>query len=139
MAFRHVNERKQLFSRRLKRSWAIQRNLLFLQVSLEPPGLARKRTWNRKYPICITLAEGEIGEETFDEGQEEEEKAEKHTIPSQSSPVTLYLFGRTGREKEEWFQHLLLASKAGAVSSNEDNTGKVLNEKLTSVTAVTLL
>lgn len=123
----------------LKKSWATQRNLLFLQVSLEPPGLARKRIWNRKYPICITLAEGEIGEETFDEGQEEEEKAEKHTIPSQSSPVTLYLFGRTGREKEEWFQHLLLASKAGAVSSNEENTGKVLNETLTSVTAVTLL
>uniref|UniRef100_A0A8C7YTH3 Testis-expressed protein 2 n=1 Tax=Oryzias sinensis TaxID=183150 RepID=A0A8C7YTH3_9TELE len=92
------------------------------KVSLEPPGLARKRIWNRKYPICITLAEGEIGEETFDEGQEEAEKAEKHTIPSQSSPVTLYLFGRTGREKEEWFQHLLLASKAGAVSSNEENT-----------------
>ena len=25
--------------------------------------------------------------------------------------LTLYLFGRTGREKEEWFQRILLASK----------------------------
>jgi len=30
---------------------------------------------------------------------------------TQDSPTTLYLFGRTGREKEEWFHHLLLASK----------------------------
>uniref|UniRef100_H2V217 Testis expressed 2, like n=1 Tax=Takifugu rubripes TaxID=31033 RepID=H2V217_TAKRU len=26
-------------------------------------------------------------------------------------PVTLYLFGRTGREKEEWFHHFLIAAK----------------------------
>lgn len=32
----------------------------------------------------------------------------KHT---HDFPTTLYLFGRTGREKEEWFRHFLLASK----------------------------
>ena len=91
-----------------------------------PPGLARKRIWNKKYPICITLAEGEVGEESVIEGQEEEERAEKHTAPDQQLPVSLYLFGRTGREKEEWFQHLLSASRAGAKSSvsREENTGK---------------
>uniref|UniRef100_A0AAZ1XQ95 SMP-LTD domain-containing protein n=1 Tax=Oreochromis aureus TaxID=47969 RepID=A0AAZ1XQ95_OREAU len=78
------------------------------KVSLVPPGLARKRVWNRKYPICITLAEGEEGEESVVEGQEtEEERAEKNTDPHQQFPVTLYLFGRTGREKEEWFQHFV--------------------------------
>lgn len=92
-----------------------------------PPGLARKRVWNRKYPICITLAEGEVGEESVVEGQEtEEERAEKNTDPHQQFPVTLYLFGRTGREKEEWFQHFVSASRALAQTSvrDEGNTGK---------------
>lgn len=30
---------------------------------------------------------------------------------SSSRDLTLYLFGRTGREKEEWFRRILLASK----------------------------
>ncbi|XP_060921384.1 testis-expressed protein 2-like isoform X1 [Labrus mixtus] len=93
------------------------------KVSLLPPGLARKRVWNKKYPICITLAEGEVGEESVIEGQEEEERAEKHTLPDHQLPVTLYLFGRTGRQKEEWFQHFLSASWAGATRgvSGEEN------------------
>ncbi|KAM4535890.1 testis-expressed protein 2-like [Fundulus diaphanus] len=93
------------------------------EVSLVPPGLARKRVWNKKYPICITVSEGELGEKSLLEGQEEGEIAQKSTIPSHRSPATLYLFGRTGREKEEWFQHLLLASKAAGQSelNSEEN------------------
>lgn len=96
------------------------------QVSLLPPGLARKRVWNKKYPVCLTLAEGEAAEESVVEGQEEEEKAERHVmVADHQLPVTLYLFGRTGREKEEWFQHFLSASQAGAKSSvsGEESTG----------------
>ncbi|XP_061567809.1 testis-expressed protein 2-like [Cololabis saira] len=94
------------------------------KVSLVPSGLARKRMWNKKYPICITLAEGEVGEVSLVDGHGEKERAEKHSVPSQHLPVTLYLFGRTGREKEEWFQHFLLASRDGALSctSAEENT-----------------
>ncbi|XP_063760307.1 testis-expressed protein 2-like [Eleginops maclovinus] len=93
------------------------------KVSLLPPGLARKRIWNRKYPICIILAEGEVGEESVIEGQGEEERAERNIAPNHQLPVTLYLFGRTGREKEEWFQHFLSASQAAATSimSEEEN------------------
>ncbi|CAJ1076521.1 testis-expressed protein 2-like [Xyrichtys novacula] len=88
------------------------------KVSLLPPGLARKRVWNKKYPICINLAEGEVGEESVVEGQgEEEERKETYSVLDNRLPVTLYLFGRTGREKEEWFQHLLSASRVGAKSS----------------------
>ncbi|KAM6914795.1 testis-expressed protein 2-like [Lycodopsis pacificus] len=87
------------------------------KVSLLPPGLARKRIWNKKYPVCVTLAEGEVGEESVIEGKEEEERAERHAVPDHQLPVTLYLFGRTGREKEDWFQHFLSASRAGAQSS----------------------
>nr|XP_040048022.1 testis-expressed protein 2-like isoform X2 [Gasterosteus aculeatus aculeatus] len=90
------------------------------KVSLLPPGLARKRIWNKKYPVCVTLAEGEVGEESSVEGKEEkeeEERAERHAAPEHRLPVTLYLFGRTGREKEEWFQHFLSASRPEAQSS----------------------
>ncbi|CDQ95012.1 unnamed protein product, partial [Oncorhynchus mykiss] len=85
------------------------------KVSLLPAALARKRVWNKKYPICIILAEGEGQEE-----EEEEERTDKQTLPdtqTQGLPDTLYLFGRTGREKEDWFQHFLLASKSEFKSS----------------------
>lgn len=77
--------------------------------------------WNPKYPICIQLAgkanpQGDGGR-TLEESRGEELEAEP-TSPKQSSskhthdfPTTLYLFGRTGREKEEWFRHFLLASR----------------------------
>lgn len=82
--------------------------------------------WNKKYPICIILAHREVGEESLVERQEEEERIERHSVMDHQLPVTLYLFGRTGREKEEWFQHFLSASRAGAKTSvsAEENTGK---------------
>ncbi|XP_056144047.1 testis-expressed protein 2-like [Lampris incognitus] len=83
------------------------------KVSLLPPVLARKRVWNKKYPICVILSEGEKGEESVIEGQEEGERTERQIVRDPQVPVTLYLFGRTGREKEEWFQHFLSASKSG--------------------------
>lgn len=101
------------------------------QVTLIPPGLARKRVWNKKYPISITLAGGEVEEETLVEGQreEEEERSERQRgqlVVDDQLPVTLYLFGRTGRDKEEWFQHFVSASRAGAKTSvsAEENTGR---------------
>ncbi|KAF7221037.1 testis-expressed protein 2 [Nothobranchius furzeri] len=93
-------------------------------VSLMPQGLARKRMWNKKYPICITLAEGEVGEESLAEGQKETERAENPSDLDHLVPVMLYLFGRTGREKEEWFQHFVSASNSAAQSvvSSQEST-----------------
>ncbi|XP_035853630.1 testis-expressed protein 2 isoform X2 [Sander lucioperca] len=90
------------------------------KVFLLPSVLARKRMWNPKYPICIQLAGTENSQEDeggrSEESQGEEPGAEPAS-PQQSSskhihdlPTTLYLFGRTGREKEEWFRHFLFAS-----------------------------
>ncbi|KAK2833518.1 hypothetical protein Q5P01_017407 [Channa striata] len=93
------------------------------KVSLLPPGLARKRVWNKKYPICITLAEGEVVEESLVEGQEDDERGERHTVVDHQLPVTLYLFGRTGREKEEWFQHFLSASGVRSEENTETQCG----------------
>ncbi|KAF1374117.1 hypothetical protein PFLUV_G00245930 [Perca fluviatilis] len=90
------------------------------KVFLLPSVLARKRMWNPKYPICIQLAGTENSQE--DEGGRSEESRREElgaepASPQQSSskhvhglPTTLYLFGRTGREKEEWFRHFLFAS-----------------------------
>ncbi|KAF4092746.1 hypothetical protein AMELA_G00024460 [Ameiurus melas] len=86
------------------------------KVSLLPEILAKKRVWNRKYPICIMLAEEEqcVEEEHVSEAAEaKSEREEKHKQVEMETDqtTTLYLFGRTGREKEEWYQHFLLASK----------------------------
>lgn len=95
------------------------------QVSLLPPGLARKRLWNKKYPVCITLADGERDKESSAHIQEEDEEAQKDAAAKdQQLPVNLYLFGRTGREKEEWFQHFLSASRAQPSASGKEGSGK---------------
>ncbi|KAJ8251219.1 hypothetical protein GJAV_G00218610 [Gymnothorax javanicus] len=91
------------------------------KVFLLPSVLARKRVWNKKYPICLVLAEDavvkekEVGKEGAERDQDEQgERAEQDepAVTMLQAPVTLFLFGRTGREKEEWFQHFLSASKA---------------------------
>lgn len=43
--------------------------------------------------------------ETGAEHARQQKNSSKHDLPT-----TLYLFGRTGREKEEWFRHFLFAA-----------------------------
>lgn len=84
------------------------------QVHLVPQSLARKRLWNKKYPICVELAKQDDfmskAEGEKPEAAETGAAQDRGSAPS-SRDVTLYLFGRTGREKEEWFQRLLAASR----------------------------
>ncbi|XP_039349321.1 testis-expressed protein 2-like [Mauremys reevesii] len=94
------------------------------QVFLFPPGLARKRMWNKKYPICILFPDQE--DQNFRSSNEHDmelprdESLKMTRTQGQDVPLkppgdlrerTLYLFGRTGRDKEEWFQHLMTASR----------------------------
>ena len=64
------------------------------------------------------------------DAMEEEEKGDKYPLLSDSEcdlPTTLYLFGRTGRDKEEWFQHFLSVSKGDVqakLCQDESQTGK---------------
>ncbi|XP_044044567.1 testis-expressed protein 2-like [Siniperca chuatsi] len=102
------------------------------KVYLVPHNLARKRVWNKKYPICIELgkqddfmskAEGDRWEtvesfNTRDRGEGTGGAQERGWSSSTSRDLTLYLFGRTGREKEEWFQRFLSASKLKADLKN---------------------
>ncbi|KAM9779615.1 testis-expressed protein 2-like [Neosynchiropus ocellatus] len=87
------------------------------KVSLVPAGLACKRLWNKKYPICLTLAEGEKASHE----EEDEDVMERHTVPDAPSPASIYLFGRTGREKEEWFQYFSSASRTNSTLPSEEN------------------
>ncbi|XP_066560365.1 testis-expressed protein 2 isoform X2 [Amia ocellicauda] len=102
------------------------------KIYLVPPSLARKRVWNKKYPICIELgkqedfmskaqADKEASEEKAGGAESGEaaggEEGKKPPAPQEGGRSaghrdhTLYLFGRTGREKEEWFRRILLASR----------------------------
>uniref|UniRef100_A0A8C9EVC4 TEX2 protein n=2 Tax=Pavo cristatus TaxID=9049 RepID=A0A8C9EVC4_PAVCR len=97
------------------------------KISLVPKSLARKRIWNKKYPICIELArqddfmakaqtdkenaEEKLSSEKVDLNNEESKKAQDGAKYASQKDQVLYLFGRTGREKEEWFRRFLLASK----------------------------
>lgn len=114
-------------------------SLILPQVHLVPQSLARKRVWNKKYPICIELgkqddfmskAEGDRWEaseslNTRDRG-EGTSGAQERGSSSSSRDLTLYLFGRTGREKEEWFQRFLSASK---LKTDVKNTSGVAGSK----------
>ncbi|NWH57013.1 TEX2 protein, partial [Geococcyx californianus] len=97
------------------------------KVFLCPPGLARKRTWNKKYPICILLSntvdvecrssEEQDAELRRDEGMKKA-PASGQDVLGDCREKCLYLFGRTGREKEEWYQHLVRASRGTPSSSH---------------------
>ncbi|XP_029950394.1 testis-expressed protein 2-like isoform X2 [Salarias fasciatus] len=107
------------------------------RVYLAPLSLARKRTWNKKYPICIELgkqddfmskAEGDRCEASDGVSARDRGEAAAAAAASTGRELTLFLFGRTGREKEEWFQRFLSASRikadvgsaAGVASSQRD-------------------
>ncbi|NWI62695.1 TEX2 protein, partial [Todus mexicanus] len=99
------------------------------KVFLCPPSLARKRTWNKKYPICVLLADRAelecVSGEEHDAEPPREEGTKKAPAPGQEAvgecrETSLYLFGRTGREKEEWYQHLVRATRRTPGSSHDE-------------------
>ncbi|NWH87029.1 TEX2 protein, partial [Aegithalos caudatus] len=103
------------------------------KVFLCPPSLARKRTWNKKYPICVLLPEVAEGEGRSREEQEPELQGDEgprrvplsgQDVPGDCRDRCLYLFGRTGREKEEWYQHLVQASRGTASSHGDTRAGE---------------
>ncbi|NWX53321.1 TEX2 protein, partial [Promerops cafer] len=103
------------------------------KVFLCPPSLARKRTWNKKYPICVLLPEPAEGEGRSSEEHDTELQGDEGTrkvpvsgqdIPGDCRDRCLYLFGRTGRDKEEWYQHLVQASRGTPSSHGDTRAGE---------------
>ncbi|XP_005101302.1 testis-expressed protein 2 [Aplysia californica] len=98
-------------------------------VYLLPQGLVKKRIWSKKYPICISLTSAKGG--VSSNGEDAATSKLKHIL---SEPIigakkekvsdmgfeiiteekcdsnVLYLFARTGREKEEWFKRFSAAA-----------------------------
>ncbi|XP_053309952.1 testis-expressed protein 2 [Spea bombifrons] len=86
------------------------------KVYLVPKSLARKRVWNKKYPICLELARqddfmSKVEKETAEDKVPSDHSEQDGSRATGHGDQVLYLFGRTGREKEEWFRQFLLASK----------------------------
>ncbi|KAM4631747.1 testis-expressed protein 2-like [Discoglossus pictus] len=101
------------------------------KVFLYPSGLAKKRLWNKKYPICIQLSDSEDQISTSLDlsdtecGREETPRMNPDNGQKpfgECKPGTLYLFGRTGREKEEWYQQLVRASRGS--TNGQQNTNR---------------
>lgn len=80
-------------------------------VCLTPPTLTARRIWSKKYPICVVLGQtGEVKEVSKDSNNIDEStnKNPLQKVKSQSSVdgvSVLYLFSKTGRQKEEWYQN----------------------------------
>lgn len=105
-------------------------NIAGATISLLPEGLARKRLWSKKYPICLDIPSSP-SQVTYSESSGSKEVSPRDSMSSFSSvesfdDVTdeslkkytnvpgskvLYLFARTSREKEEWYWLLYAATK----------------------------
>uniref|UniRef100_A0A8D0BJ77 Testis expressed 2 n=1 Tax=Salvator merianae TaxID=96440 RepID=A0A8D0BJ77_SALMN len=113
------------------------------KIYLVPKSLARKRIWNKKYPICIELgkqddfmAKAQTDKETLEEkapaenlelaNEDSKKQPQDGAKSTTQKDQVLYLFGRTGREKEEWFRRFLLASK---VKSEGKKSSAVVGSK----------
>ncbi|KAM3827227.1 testis-expressed protein 2-like [Vipera latastei] len=107
------------------------------KVFLFPPGLARKRMWNKKYPICILFPEQvdlktkALATKDQDVDSPREEKPKKKEVtgqcPAEAQERTLYLFGRTGRDKEEWYQYLVRACQVEHHELHHTSQGELLS------------
>ncbi|XP_077863180.1 testis-expressed protein 2-like [Saccoglossus kowalevskii] len=87
------------------------------EVVLLPEGLCRKRWWSKKYPICVKLKKkGTSAQKKVDSPTDgcvplgDNMKSFDIITREDCEDDILHLFGRTGREKEEWFRKLELAA-----------------------------
>lgn len=85
------------------------------KVELLPTGLVLKRLWSKKYPICIILAK--LGNKKVVKDPEKATKTPQfEELPQQlCHDGMLFLFARTGREKEEWYRRIEAATLGRAL------------------------
>ena len=83
------------------------------KVDLLPPGLVRKRLWSKKYPICIILKKLGNKKVIKDPTAQGAKALGFEVLPQElCEDGLLFLFARTGREKEEWYRRLEAATTA---------------------------
>ncbi|XP_022243413.1 testis-expressed protein 2-like [Limulus polyphemus] len=120
-------------------------------ISLQPVGLTRKRLWNKEYPISIVIINSKIfhNEPSEDNTHMSElssrfkspqmdsskksasdtEENSQNSIKKEQSLVKLYLFARTGREKEAWYHRFKNASEPQSTQSEGDKEQKSTNSE----------
>ena len=85
-------------------------------VYLMPEKLVKKRLWSKKYPICIqtktsSSIEEKVMSQSTAEGAEDAKELGYEMINHDNRDGKFYLFGRTSREKEEWYRRFTAASQ----------------------------
>ena len=87
-------------------------NLEGSQICLLPTQLVKKRLWSKKYPICIALANVDFELKEDDELSSTLVNGLADGLVDEDKQTLLYLFARTGREKEEWYRRFYAAAQA---------------------------
>ena len=97
-------------------------------VDLVPVNIPVKRVWSRKFPIKVTISSSkQTGTESFEDSDYDDlgssviSKLKKlNSVDNDSHADIFYLFARTGREKEEWYNMLqsVLKQKKDSKSTN---------------------
>ncbi|KAH0540968.1 testis-expressed protein 2 [Cotesia glomerata] len=138
-------------------------SLVGAKVELLPEGLTRRRRWSKKYPICVTLGrEGVVENITLETPSddelltetekdklivEEDETDDDLSFSKDTKDVfedchddvedlrsKLFFFGRTDRQKEDWYRRLVLATrsfnKRNSIPSTKELTSSSSNLSL---------
>nr|XP_039265390.1 testis-expressed protein 2-like [Styela clava]XP_039265391.1 testis-expressed protein 2-like [Styela clava] len=100
------------------------------KVYLVPYGLVKKRVWSKKYPICIEFPPNKPhrSKSTHKKGQMQDHQDSFDIISDDDLIEKIYLFGRTQRQKEEWFyrfQRAIHLAKANTPTKLESATDEV--------------
>nr|XP_026689539.1 testis-expressed protein 2-like isoform X1 [Ciona intestinalis] len=84
-------------------------DITFAKVYLKPEGLVKKRVWSKKYPICVEIPvkdQNKMKSKTTSLETDEQAKDTMNENVDVKDMECLYLFGRTDRQKEEWFYRI---------------------------------
>ncbi|GBN35634.1 Testis-expressed protein 2 [Araneus ventricosus] len=104
-------------------------------VELLPVGLAKKRLWSKKYPICLRIpnhkqsvlsnfAKDVVDSAVPTKTTGRKESPIKKCIPriNENNEVVLYLFSRTDREKDLWYNRFKRASRLKLLKSHSPSS-----------------
>lgn len=93
-------------------------------IELLPKGLINKRLWSKKYPICLRISNSkeavlsnpsrmECLDGPFSTKTNKKENLNKKFMPrlNENNEIVIYLFSRTDRDKNLWFNRFQKASK----------------------------
>lgn len=104
-------------------------------VELLPVGLAKKRLWSKKYPICLRIPNpkqsvlSNFAKDLTDssvptKASGRKESPVKRYIPriNEYNEVVLYLFARTDRDKDLWYNRFKKASRIKLLKSHSPSS-----------------